>query len=431
MSLDKLDTIVSKIETNLQRDWMISAPFQDIERNVLNRRRRMTAILFNVITCIESIRAWIGTVAGDDSPLHFYSLNALFGYGFIGRFLHGCYSISLPGTAANFVVFFMNEGRGTLSVVTGMREGIKKLGNASTSEFKILTLYLTAMLYVRDFVRVCYITPMTVFMAIGAVITAIKFKSVSFGICYIPFWILFIFHQQYVVDLYAYLNIIIAQSTIMFKIRLTQVDHALRNTISVARSTSSDRKYLQLKKRMTQIVSDSLFEMDILLKEINGHNLVIKQWLRDVELYAGAVFAMSLVFISADVEWYYRLLVGATITFLMLALCPSFLNASDLHARLRKTAKLLHSCQTVLQIRRYASSRLNDSQFLESRNMLKIKFRVMRMIHRLTSHSVKVGFSVGDMSSFSPMTTLSFIGSTVTNCLMFMMMQTSLSSLVH
>ena len=427
MSLNQVDQIIEKVEKSLQRDFIISSTFADIDRGVLNKRRRSMAIILNIITCIDTIRALIATVASNDSVLHVYSLNTLFGYGFMGRFMAGCYSIALPGTVATFVVFFINEGRGALSPVTKIKQNIRKVQNPSNQEIQEMIFHLRVMLHVRNCVRIAHTTPMAVFVMVGAVITSIKFDSLTFGFCYIPVWIVWLVNEQYICNLYAYVNLIIAQSTLLFKLRLRRVDYSLRDFISLARSTDGSNNF-QAIQNLHYILRD----LDEVLKDITEDNLVIKHWLRDVEMYAGGVFALSLVFIFADTQWYFRLLILAAITFLMCVTSVSFLSASHLNVKLRKTAKMLYTIQTVLNIRlRHFTSIRNSFELLEQKRILKSKFSVMRMIHRLSSRIPKVGFSVGDMESFTPMTTASFISSTVVNSLMLMTMQTGLSSMFN
>lgn len=417
MTAKDIDNLLDNLEKNLRRDFIISSSFRDIERGILNNKRRAAVVFINLLTFINAIRSLIGAVADSHSHLHYYSLNPLFGYGFIGRFMSGFYVCGYPGIICHSMVFFINEGKNTLTLVTDLRRMASKLSKKSPDEAKRFAFFLKLMLYVREIGLVSVTIPMALFRGIGAAVTAYKFRSLLFAVMYFPVFVLFVVAQQYIVQTYVYLHLLIAQSTAYFKLRFNKVNGLLLQiplNPRLTKSSSHKERRINLSYKHLKSMNWALLNLEEILNEIRNHNECIKYWLRDGLLCMGGMFSLCLVFVFSDIEWYFRILPIVTFLFLAAVLGVSFSNASQLYVRIKETEKLLYSSQTVIQLQADVTELSHRIQVVKS------KFQIMRMIHRMSSPSIKIGYTDGNGESFSPLTAASFLTTTIFVFLMFM-----------
>ena len=107
-------------------------------------------------------------------------------------------------------------------------------------------------------------------------------------------------------------------------------------------------------------------------------------------------------------------------------LAVSFVNASYLFIRILSTAKLLHFLQKKLQTQelvlrqRSAPVLTTKKEYPHLEDVIKIKYQVLRLIHRMTTPFLPIAFSEGNAKSFSPASIGSSISSTITISLMFL-----------
>ena len=124
--------------------------------------------------------------------------------------------------------------------------------------------------------------------------------------------------------------------------------------------------------------------------------------------------------------------------FIVLFLSISLCFAAYLFIKIRSTAKLLHSFQTQLKIRettfRYRSASILIRKTRDSHplDVIKIKYQTLRLIHKMTSPFLRIGFTEGDGESFSPETVASMVSTVTVGSLMFLNTKySSLKYLLH
>ena len=75
---------------------------------------------------------------------------------------------------------------------------------------------------------VIVLIPLAFLRAAGAVITAYKFGSVYFLIAYLPVFVMYLIVEEYCNKIWAYVHLLIAQSTTFFGLRLLRVERSLK-----------------------------------------------------------------------------------------------------------------------------------------------------------------------------------------------------------
>ena len=147
--MDEINQLVDKIEENMIRDLIISTDFLSIEERKLNPRKRLATALINLGNFIMLLRSVIGFAINCNSSIHFYLLNPLHGLGFMGRFIHGIFINGFSGMIAHTLVFFQNEKKGTLTVVTDLRYMYRKLLDPTPDETVSFMKFLKLFPYIR------------------------------------------------------------------------------------------------------------------------------------------------------------------------------------------------------------------------------------------------------------------------------------------
>ena len=223
MALSTTEEVIEKIEKNMLRDYLISTDFHSISRGQVNQRHRIViAVLIGLIAVLGTVSA-IGFFAGKDSDLHFYTLNAFYGYGYLGKIWNGIYMCGDIAVVMHGIVFFVCEGRGHLTVITDLKKMFRRLENPSAQEAATFLYFLKVMSYIREGAFITIWLPMVLFRIFGVILTAYQFKSLGFivSVCiaFIPFMIV----QQYLCYIHGYTHLLIAQSTTYFKLRLNKV----------------------------------------------------------------------------------------------------------------------------------------------------------------------------------------------------------------
>ena len=421
---------IDKLEKNLQRDFIISCGFRDIDQGILNQGRRRVIMILLLCKAFFAVKFMIATVAPEDSCLHTYSLNPLLGYGFIGRFMSAVYFCGFTGMTLHQSITFINEKRGTLHVMTDLKKMFKKLRKPSPQECSSFGYFLNALIYTRELTLWTVSVPMIVFRATGAVVTARQLNNYMFLAFMVPEFVVYIILMQYNVQIFAYVLLFIAQSTAYFKLRMNRSDKKLLKVkilVNELANSIPDGTGLVIHLPVTTIrrLNLSLIQLQSILNEIQDHNKCIKYWLRD-ELYVmAAFFIVFVVYLLGDIAWYFKVFPFIPLSFAAIILGISFSNAAQLFVRIRRTAVGLHSCQTLLldetiRISRGIESGVSSIETqLNASNILKTKLQLRRMIHRVSSPFLRIGYTKGDGDSFSPACVAQFMDTIVLSAIMF------------
>ena len=429
MASQEVDSVINRLEKNMIRDYLISADFKSISKSQVNRKRRVRVILFNILIVISILEAAVGFLSDSKSKLHVYSLNVLYGYGYLGRLWNGAHVCAATAVMAHAVVFFINEGRGTLYPVIKLKEMYKKLDNPSSQETASFLYFLKIAVYVREICFMAVWTSMTSFRAIGTVITAYKLNSVSFFMASMIPNLIFMIVQQYCPQVHIYTHLLIAQSTTYFKLRLSRVEKSLENVVLFVRINASRFQRDGIKKKLVIKINKQLIVLDEILNEISAHNKYIKYWLRDELIITRGLLSYFLVSTVRDIEWYFKLSTLLTVVSWTGALGPSFINAALLYVRILSMARLLHACQNHVkyqsQVRSKSASVLRQNE-VSPQDIMKTKYQLLRMIHRVSSPFLIVGYTEGDGISFSPASIGQFVSTVIFTSLMFLNSSTDL-----
>ena len=253
----------------------------------------------------------------------------------------------------------------------------------------------------------------------------------------IPLQFIFSAVVLYSIVMYFSVHLMIAQSTTYFKIRLNRVEKNLKQIADQSsqefwnpvRRQSVGKKRDKKTTRRPIIIDDVVLDLQETLDELDQHNLLIKHFLRD-ELYGlGGIFVAFLVFVLAKIPWYYKILVSGSLIIGVTINVVSFTNASQLYIRILKMAKALHSCQCVsaqnqrLELRPRSAPSTSQGirpSMISDLLILKSKFQILRMIQRVSSPHLRIGYTVGNGESFSDDTAAAYVSSIFGNTLMFL-----------
>ena len=360
-------------------------------------------------------------------------------------------------------VFFVNEAKGTLYPVIKLKEMYGKLSNPSQQETASFLYFLKIALYVREAGFFAIWLPMIVFRGIGAVVSAYSFNSVIFLVAFIPVFIVHMITQPYPYQVRAYTHLLIAQSTTYFQLRLSRVKKSLSTLVIANRLKRSHTEWIKT-------INSQLIVLEEILNEVRDHNECIKYWLRDELAITGGYVSFFLVLAVGPIAWYYKMCTAVSAVFWGGMLGPSFINSALLYLRIQSLAKRLHSCQNHIHLRvqsRCSSgaangstvinrshssfqgrtktkqqtvnkirSRSNSASVLHDNDVhpmviIKTKYQVMRMIHRVSSPFLKIGYTKGDGESFSPTSISQTISTVLFNTLMFVNVESSVKNLLN
>lgn len=406
----EIDEIIDKLEKKLVGHFIVSSNFQDIQKGNINCKRRIFIIALNIINAINSIRSFISAVSPPDSINHFYCLNPFLVFGIIGKFMSGFYAWGYLGIVSYVVVVLMNEARNTLNPFTDVKKMARKLKKPTLEEFKAFSLFLKVMLVIPVIGLISVTIPMALLRGLGAVMTAYKFKSIWFSALSVIDFFVFVVTQQYIVELFVFLFVLIAQTTVYFKLRLQRIESAFGSTKKALELGIKSNHLLKLNKN----VKTSLLTLKEFLGDVHQNNRFIKDLLFYGLLCTGGMFSLCLGFVLGDVEWYFKIFPAVTFCFMAIVMGICFSNAAELYVRIRQNLLILQSHQINLQ--------LDKEQVKEigSFHLVRTKFQILRLIHSLSSHSVMVGYTAGCTESFSPKTVASFLSTVVSLTIMFL-----------
>ena len=378
-------------------------------------------ILINILNVFFMFRPFFFFLADKDSMVHFYGLNPFHAYGRFRRLMEGAFVLAFAGITSQAVIVVINEGRDRLTLITDLKEMFYRLKNPSSKEVKHFTLFLKLMVYAREFAFLTSWIPLVFFRGVGAIITAYNYNSIAFIVAYLPIFLVYLVVQQYCSQIYVYHHLIIAQSTVYFKLRLNHIRSSLHNIVlNSRRKPGKSKGHVRMARRISRIMP----KLKGILDEVIEHNHVIKYWLRGELNLWGGVLILFFVFIMSDIPWYYKLFPTLIISWVVALTSIQFSQAANLFVDIQSMAGMLYSCQTVLQDqhrdRAPVRSQNLQRETLDSVVLVKTKFQIMRMIHRVSSKNLRVSFTNGDADSFSPASAGKFVETVILTFLIFM-----------
>ena len=374
--------------------------------------------MFNIFFMLRPLFFFL---ADKNSMIHFYGLNPFHAYGRFRRLMEGAFVLAFAGITYQAVTIVTNEKRARLTLITDLKEMFYRLKNPSPKEVKHFTLFLKVMVYAREFGFLTTWIPLVLFRGAGAIISAYNYNSIAFIVAYLPIFLVYTVVQQYCCQIYVYHHVIIAQSTMYFKLRLSQIRLSLHNIVmNSRRKPGKSNGNIRMARRINRIMP----KLKDILDEVIEHNHVIKHWIRGELNLWGGVLIMFFVFIMGDIPWYYKVFPTLIISWVVALTSIQFSQAANLFIVIRSMAGMLYSCQTVLQVENRDWDSIRNNNFQRKAHdfamLLKTKYEIMRMIHRVTSFNLKVGFTKGDADSFSPASAARFVESVVILSLMLM-----------
>ena len=426
MSSPDVTHLVEDVERVLKKCFVISASFSDIEKGIVNERRRRIAYFMVFFSFVEFILAIIRTVASKDSSLHIYSLNSMVSFGYLGRIYNAGTIVGYVIVITHTCTVLLNEKRGTLTPVTSLGRMFHKLPNPSTEETKTLTNILQMFIYI-PYLNILITCPAMLLRTVGA-FTAVKSYGLTFFCCYIPVWLMqcgfFIFGTH----IFSVVHLLIAQSVAYLTLRLKRVDAFLLRVVSMGPKE-------RMKCKLSSIIQGMLLELDTVLNETNDHNRCIRMFLKQTTTGAGILLSFLFVFAVEGTEWYQKAFILSLAIASGGSISYSFINAAYLFIRIRSTTKLLHTLQTVMLSQdswvrnRSAPVMSRKGRQRHPIEVIKAKYQILRMIHRMSSPYLRIGFTEGDEESFSPAQVSAFYSITVSTSMMFL--NAKYSSLKH
>lgn len=431
MEISQVDNTIDQVKNALVRDFIIFGSYDSMTRRTFRVMRTIGFILiifFNIWLIASSI---VGFVINRDSNLHWYFLNGLYGYGYVGIILNGIYFLAGSACVLHILVFLLNERRATLTLITDMKEMYQRLPNATIQETAHFLYYLRIMLAVRNIAVTAVFIPMMIFRAAGIVLTAYQWKSYKFlAVSFLSF-IGFAVIQWEDPLIHGYTHLTIAQSATYLNLRLARIQKALQDVVVfVHKSRYSSTLTNVTTSKVMDVINTQLNDLKSTLNETKQHNECIKSLLRDELILTGCQLSFVIISCLGDLDVVYKLLILVAGGCWCSALVPSFSAAANLHLMIISTSKLLHSCQTLLE--KNYQVLLKSGKGLQSEqprvaDIVKTKYQILRMIHRVSSPFLKIGYTEGDGESFSPATITDFLSTVVSVTIMFLNSKSSMT----
>ena len=416
---DAID-LANEIDKSLVKWFITSTSTDDFERDVLNNKRRKLIYVANVIVCCDVLLWTIAFAAPQNSSLHFYFLNGVHALDHLGRVFIGVIIVGHPMCVLHSMVLLYYEKRGALTPVWSIKHLFEKLKNPSRKELKKLTFSLKGLSYF-PLLHFASTLPFESIKAVGAVMTALSFKSWYFALAYIPRGIFGCLSTAHSTQACGIVHLLITSSVICLALRLDRVTVNLFKVISMPPDMNTGNRL-----NASRVTKRNLLDLDSILNDVNDHNRCIKHWLKDELIFIGVVVSLMMVFFIEGNNYYEKAVFGVTLSVLVFILAISFGHAAYLYVKIRSTAKLLHLLQIKTQsqvslLRRHSEPIIPLEKRKESfADVIKTKYRILRLIHRISSPYLRIGFTEGNGESFSPESVASITSIIVTTPLMFL-----------
>jgi hypothetical protein len=156
--------------------------------------------------------------------------------------MSGVYISGYTGMLAHSWLFFLNEKKNTLGMITELKAMARKLKNPRKDELDDFAYFLRLMTMVKVGVWIFATAPMVGLRIYGLIFCACMYDTYYFILAYIPILILFIPAQNFCGHIYTHVHLTIAQSRMYFTLRLNRVTDSLRNVIVKLRRPASKKR---------------------------------------------------------------------------------------------------------------------------------------------------------------------------------------------
>ena len=397
MSPEELKALINQVEETLQSDLILSTRIGE-EPNWtsigLKKKCKYFGIrLLQAFGWIHQILVCYCCLTGS-STLSLYFIDMLHGMGSLGCIMSGCYLCGYTLLNLHLRAIDRQEKKQQLHLLTHMK--ISNKLDFTPEERKEYARNLKWMIVKNKLIFLTTGIPMTIFYLLGAVITGKQMKSWYFSIMSAFMLVMYAITSHNCLVIFANVHLMTALSRNYFEIRIRKIRVMIRDWIR--QTTDHNKKY--------QSLNDITTRVENVLREIEQHNETIKYFLRDVKVIMGPMISMLIVFFASDAPWYLRFTSAGGSTLIVTAAVYSLYNASGLHLNLIKLSNNLHSCQVFQRVK-------NDAD-------AKIKYHLLRLIHRTSSPHLPVGFTVRGTGSFTPGSAGFFVSYTISVSLIFL-----------
>jgi hypothetical protein len=414
MSPEELEKLLQNVPKTFRRNWILAKDKKDDE-NI--KRHRMKMLAFKILMISSFIRNQVNSCAcmlmSSSSDLGLWmritNIDLLYGLGDFGCLVTGIYALGSTLCLLHMAML-ENIGRKKDLGIIDKLINIKHLNLDEVERTKIARIpyFISIQRYLLIFGSTSEIQMFYVF---GAFMSYLKFDSLLYAICAVPVVISYFPLNYNAMTLFLSAHQIIGMSATYFEIRLSRIVKQLvtfkRKLNSRGRKTSKSPQESKLEAgNLLSSAGKIMKELDEVLTEIESHNKTIKVILRDIFSCMGPMVSLVIVFFMKEMPLYVRMV---TLSFATLGMMTAYSlrNASSLHPQLLQLGRHLHSCQGRLRCRGNHST-LRDKQHL------------LKLIHRLSSYRLPIGFTVGDTGSFTPESAMSFISAIVSISLIFL-----------
>jgi hypothetical protein len=360
----------------------------------------------------------IGTFVPSDSWIHFYCLNILHGLGLFGRLINGIYACGGIITTCLVMDFYRSEKKGRLTVISDLKETV--LNDGSREEVKKLSIFMKLMSRLRKLVLVGITIPLTMFRLISSVITALEFESLAFFVIQIPVLLFMIFGHQIGMMFFGSIHLLIAHWAAYFIIRLERVNKMIDQIKSDPIRGNKDSSKHRFIWAMS-ILGNINHEITDVINTIERHNHFLKHFLNQALLIFCFAYALAFAIVAEKYPWYLKILPEASLGGQLVVLTFTFFNVSRIHSRIVKISQKIYICQVFSsQVDYFKNSTRSNISAKDTYQVIKTKFTILRLIHRISSTNVKIGFTIGDIESFTSLSMASFFSTTISTFIMIM-----------
>ena len=412
--------IISRIQTNMIREFVLSTDFESISKGNINKQKRRVTVILIASLVLLIAQTGIGFLAGKESNLHWYAVNCYYGYGYLGKIWNGIYMIAVSATAAHAIVFFVSEGKGNLIVLTDLKNMFQNFRRSIEQETPLI-YYLRIMANTRMLSLVTIIIPMLLFRGIGAALTAYRFQSWAFLAAATFSMMHFTVAQVTNVIFHCYTHLTIVISATYLSCRVKGVEVGLTGC-------SNNLNKSKLSGQLT-VLQSRCSELKDILDEVARHNQCIKYWIRNDLFTTGCLISFTILqSLNNTIGWYFKVCTFFSVATWLVFLLAPLTKAAYLQMSIRSLTNVLYSCQVLLQNehseqsdgKRSTSAPIAGDKRINLLNLIRTKRQIIRMIHRISSPSVKIGFTDGNGESFSPLSIGQLSSSVAFNSLMFL-----------
>ena len=402
MSPDQLQSLVNFVEEKLQSDLILSSnngQYPSSNRTEPKKICKYLGIrLLHLFGWCHQVLVCYSYVS-DSSVWSLWFIDMLHGLGSCGCLLSACYMCGYTLLLLHLKVVGRHERKHQLHLLRHMKTAHKL--DFTPEERKEYSRNLHWIILKNKVVFAISGMPMTLFYLLGAIVTGIGMKSWYFWIGSIFMLVMYGITSHHCIIIFADVHLMIAHSTNYFRIRIRKLRIMIQEWNNQATGVSK-RKTKQLIHSMSALTS----QLESLLVEIQEHNKTVKYFLRDIETVLGPMMGLLIVFFASDSPWYLRTFAAGGSVVIFVAAISSLYNASGLHITLLKLSNDLHSCQVNLRLKRHMDA--------------KLKYHVLRLVHRTSSPNLPVGFTAGETGSFTPGSAGSFISQVISVTLVFL-----------